>query len=475
MTRREWLLSSAGALQAAGQFGFVQKCARDPRYFELSDGTPYIPIGLNLCFERYATGEAEILDRMDRRFLALAANGGNFARIWTGVAFWNPDAPRGGAIDAVRAHRLDALIQSARRHGIRLQMCLEFFRTLNEVPPPFAGANSVGRPEYHVSRGGQLKDMTEYWNSEAGRRLYLYKLDFLSRQYANEPAIFGWELWNEINAVTGTGWEAWTRDMLVELKKRFPRHLAMQSLGGFEYPRDVETYRRFMTMPGNETAQVHRYINPGAKLPVCLGPMDVLAADCVSTVQAYASDKPLLVSEIGAVEANHTAPSVLYERDKNGTLLHDAVFTPFFAGAAGPGQFWHWQDYVEKYDLWRHYGRFAKAVEGLDPRGEQLRPVMIEHPRLRIYALAGRKTWIAWCRDKASSWQTELARGAVPELLRSVEVELPQARLSRIRTYDPWLDRWTPARTRRGRVILPGFRRSIVIRADSMTAEMKGK
>ena len=265
MSRREWLMSSAGALQAAEPKGFVRTSARDPRYLELDDGRPFIPIGLNICFERYATAEAEVLGKMDERFRNLAAQGGNFARIWAGVSFWNPDAPRGGAIDPVRVRRLDLLIASARRHGIRLQMCLEFFRTLDDVKPLFRGANSFGRPEYHVSRGGPLRDMTEYWRSSAGRRLYLDKLDFLSQRYAQEPSIFAWELWNEINAVKGDGWEEWTRDMLPELKKRFPRHLAMQSLGGYEYLRDVDLYRRFMTIPGNESAQVHRYLNPGGR------------------------------------------------------------------------------------------------------------------------------------------------------------------------------------------------------------------
>ncbi len=457
---RRCLLAAAGALYAAPPTGFVRTSARDPRYFELDNGRPFIPIGLNICFERYATGEAEILEIMDRRFRKLAENGGNFARIWVGVAFWNP-------VDPDRARRLDLLIASARRHGIRLQMCLEFFRTLEPIPPPFKGANSFGRPEYHVSRGGPLKDMTEYWRLPAGRRIYLDKLDFLSKRYAREPAIFAWELWNEINAAAGTGWEEWTRDMLPELKQRFPRHLVTQSLGGYEHPRDVEVYRRFMTMPGNETAQVHRYLNPGSKLPVCLGPMDVLAADCVTAVQAYAKDKPVLVSEIGAVLANHAGVSVLYEKDKAGTLLHDAIFAPFFSGAAGPGQFWHWQDFIEPHDLWYHYGRFAKAVSGVDPRGEALQPGMPRHPRLRIYALSGRKTWLAWCRDARADWQSELADGITPELLHGLEVELPETAQGSIRIYDPWSDKWSTPRARGRRVTLPDFRRSLVIRVDT--------
>jgi hypothetical protein len=73
MTRRERLFASAAALNAAGEKSFEPTCARDQRYLELDSGAPFIPIGMNVSFERYATDKAELLARMDRRFLELAA------------------------------------------------------------------------------------------------------------------------------------------------------------------------------------------------------------------------------------------------------------------------------------------------------------------------------------------------------------------------------------------------------------------
>ena len=56
------------------------------------------------------------------------------------------------------------------------------------------------------------------------------------------------------------------------------------------------------------------------------------------------------------------------------TLSFDAsvweCFAPFFAGAAGSGQCWHWDRYVDKMNLWHHFGRFAEIVKGLDPPAE---------------------------------------------------------------------------------------------------------
>ncbi len=65
---------------------------------------------------------------------------------------------------------------------------------------------------------------------------------------------------------------AWTAFMLPELHKAFPKNMAMQSLGSFDTDRARDVYKRHSTMPGNDLAQVHRYLDLGAKLEICKGP-----------------------------------------------------------------------------------------------------------------------------------------------------------------------------------------------------------
>ncbi|MCX7047361.1 MAG: hypothetical protein NTX50_17980 [Candidatus Sumerlaeota bacterium] len=55
-------------------------------------------------------------------------------------------------------------------------------------------------------------------------------------------------------------------------------------------------------------------------------------------------------------------------------LLHDVIFAPFFAGATGTGEIWFWRESIQKPDLWRHFARFARAIEGLDPATAPIRP-----------------------------------------------------------------------------------------------------
>lgn len=473
ISRRSFSLQAAASMAVACRGGrlapdFVRVSTVNPRYLEQGAGTPFIPIGPNICWPRFETGEDKVFRLYERYFDNLSANNGNYTRIWISHPFFEVEWRKAGEFDESKARRLDTLVRLAAARKIRLKFCLEHFRSLDSIPPIFPGSVDMGKPVYSSGGGGPLNHISEFFTKPEGRKLYLDRVDFLAAQYRDESSIFGWELWNEINAVRGEGWERWTRDMLPEVKQRFPNHLVMQSLGSFDRTAQFDLYRRFSLMPGNELAQAHRYLDPGAALEICRGPMDVLAADAVTVLAGYAKDRPLLLSEVGAVEANHAGPSKLYEADREGILLHDLLFAPFFAGAAGPGQSWHWHFYIDKHDLWWHFGRFAEAVRDLDPVSEQFRPFRLEHPSLRVFGLRGQSATLLWLRDAASNWHTELVEGKPASTLSAIL--LPLAGLEKpsayreARCYHPWLDQHENALIQSEDLKLPDFRRSLAVR-----------
>ena len=85
-----------------------------------------------------------------------------------------------------------------------------------------------------------------------------------------------------------------------ELKKRFPERLVTQSLGSFDDPRVKLTYNAFMAISDNDVAQVHRYLDLGANLDVCHGPVDVLVTDAVNVLRGFDLNKPVLLAENAA-------------------------------------------------------------------------------------------------------------------------------------------------------------------------------
>lgn len=82
---------------------------------------------------------------------------------------------------------------------------------------------------------GSFDSIDEFLSSPEGDAVFLAKLDFLAEAFRSEPAIMAWELWNEVNC-TGPFelWSRWSERMLPELKRRFPNHLALQSLGSYD-------------------------------------------------------------------------------------------------------------------------------------------------------------------------------------------------------------------------------------------------
>jgi hypothetical protein len=455
------LLASSAAGASAGDDGkaFVRTSPRDARYFELSDGRPYMPIGLNMVAPPRSEGPTGGIEAwLD----PLAANGGNFIRVWLSSAFYDVEHARSGQYDPEKAQRIKALLDACRKRGIRVKLCLEHFRC-------FDGSSWANKPLHLASNGGPAANIADFFDGEKSRRQFMAKIAWYQAEIGSDPAVFGWELWNEVNCVKGGDVFAWTDVMLAELHRLFPKNLAVQSLGSFDGDWGRKYYPRMMVMPGNDVAQVHRYLDCGAPYAVCHGPVDVLAADAVREVLALDPKKPVLLAESGAVEPHHAGPFKLYAKDKDGIILHDVLFAPFFTGAAGPGHIWHWDQYVAKMNLWWHFGRFAAVAEGLDPPAEGFTAVELPHPMLHVRALKGRRTFLAWLRDPQNTWQTELAEDKPPRRIAGASLRLPDGlALDRatVRAYDPWQDRWSPARVQKGEVALPEFSRSLAVRID---------
>jgi len=444
---------------------FIKVSGDNPAYFSYSDGSAYIPVGINMINPsgRYADNPDSAFQEIGEWMKNLATNGGNYVRVWLSQSFWDIEE-KAGVYDEKKAARIDKFIQMARENHLHIKMTLEHFRSVTMEENPQRWATKFA---YHKSNGGPLDSVREYLTTAAGRKLFLDKIDYYKKRYGSDTLFFGWELWNEMNAVKGPEdlvFYEWNETMLKEVKRRFPDNLVMQSLGSFDGEYAKPVYEKIMSMPGNEVAQVHRYLDLGAKMEVCHAPMDVICSSAIKDLQAYRLHKPVILAETGAVEPNHAGPSKYYPKDTAGILLHDILFAPFFTGSAGAGMSWHWESYVHKNNLWYHYGRFKEAIKGIDPLSESLAPSFEETDSLRIYTLNGKKTTLIWVRDKSNNWRTELDEGVAPKMLRGYTIKLPGGKKQKITVYDPWKNKWMLVKSKNGILTVPDFKRSVVIR-----------
>ena len=448
---------------------YIKVSPANPSYFAFSDGTPYIPVGINLINPsgRFMENPDSAFIEIEQWMKNLSENGGNYIRIWLSQSFWDIET-EAGKYSEEKAQRIDRFIELARKYHLKIKITFEHFRSLTLEENPQRWATKFA---YHTSNGGPLDSIRQYLTSTEGKRLFLDKIDYYQNRYGSDTLFFGLELWNEMNAMKGpedSVFFAWNAEMLNAVKERFPDHLVMQSLGSFDTENVRPLYQRMMWMPGNEIAQVHRYLDLGASMPVCQAPMDVIAASAIEEIISYGPGKPVILAETGAVEPKHAGPSKYYPVDTAGSLLHDILFAPFFAGSAGAGMNWHWESYVHKNHLWYHFGRFKEAIKGINPITEAFKPGSFEMDSLRIYFLQGQETTLLWVRDKMNNWQNELEQGLPPRQVQGEKLEIAKMGIkisaAKIGIYDPWKNTWTSDLQFDSILALPDFQRSLIIR-----------
>lgn len=456
-------LSSCGGEQSPGFVGIDTTC---PRYFEL-EGRGWLPVSVNYL---PADGNGDEDDepefaQIEEYFRQFARNGINSIRVWISGGFLEIEHQAEGVYDPARFGRIDRFLALAEQYGVRVKFTLQHIR--------FIAPELSRRDGWATSRAlsTAFADLDEYVTTARGRQSYYNRAKALADRYADNPWIYAWELWNEMDAAAWRNalWYDFTREMLPRIEALFPNHLVTQTLGSLDTEGAKNSYRRLFTIDSNRFVAIHRYLDRAERTcDEVKGDIDVLVYTAVAFARDSVRDRPVVMNEIGAVEPNHAGPFKLYGRDTVGILLHDMVFAPFFCGAAGSGSMWHWDHYVQRNGLWYHFRRFARATEGIDPAKECFVPFVRDAGGLRFYGLEGSTQTIVWARNRANKWQSELVEGKELDVKHGVGIRVndlvPGKAYSTVEFYDPWSDRKSRAEVNGGAMTLPDVARSIVIR-----------
>jgi hypothetical protein len=472
------LLEGALSCAAGDHPGYVEISRHDPRYFAFTNGEPYVPIGLNLCLPEFfalSTGEEFKTGskrgtlgarQYERWFRELAANGGNFARLWLGHSYFQTETEVAGELDLLRLAALDRVVDLARGFGIRLKLCLEHFRC-------FGDGSFPSRILRHPHDGRTPRDMDEWFQSPDWQGLWRHKLDALLARYADDPVVMAWELWNEINCCFTSAFtvqEEWTRRLLCEIKSASPRNLVTNSLGSFDHD-GAQAQQDAFQMPEMDFQQVHRYLDQGAPLATCRTDTVALSVDAVR--RSRRADRPVLLAETGAVNDCHSGPFRYYVADHDGLIFHDTTYAAFFAGAAGSGHIWHWDRYVDQKNLWPGFRALAAALRGVAVDREGFTPFDLSSNAYWCLGLLGRTVALLWLRNKADRWDRVLRDGQVSPPVEDAQVNLAvlggEARATEL--FRPWPDDGVGAVVIDGAtLILPPFTHGFICRVAAAEA-----
>ncbi len=355
-----------------------------PRHFAFDDGTPFVPVGLNVC---WSTGPQPLEDYR-RWFTRLAANGGNFARLW--MASWSfgiewDDTGLGDYTRRLdRAALLDAVFELAESLGIRLMLCL-----LNHGAFTEKNDSEWARNPYNRANGGPLAAPQDFVTDARAQSLFERRVRYIAARWSHSPALHSWEWWNEVTwtPIADAALRPWIERMDAVLAAHDPyRRLRSTSWAD-------RGDRLAWRLRALDYAQQHDYTTQD--------PMDHYADAARAWRADGVADKPLLPGELG-LETTFSADTPRpYEWDA--VHLHNGLWAPLFHGFAGTALYWWWDKLVDPQDLWPAYrgvARWLAALQALDLRLglHAPHPASFDGGPARARALAAADSVLLWVR-----------------------------------------------------------------------------
>lgn len=319
--------------------GNVRVSTRDPRQFELQDGSPFFIVGQNVCWT----------NDWDPYLEKMKAYGANACRIW--LCPWGLNLERQsepGTYDLDEAERIDALMAKAEATGVRIIFCFTFH-----------GMNTDEwyRSPYNQANGGPCVRPEEFFTDHRAKRQFKRLLSYAAARWGSSPALLCWELMNELDLARHDDPDDagdWAREMAGHLKRLdVHRHLVTVSVSKTSFQPELWEDGRI------DFVSVHAY-GPD------VGPLVTKALN-----PYLALSKPVLLGEFGGGwEAGHDIP------DKDGARLQAALWLTACSPACGLALPWWWDTYIEARGLYPVLASAARFTAGEDRRGryrEQVR------------------------------------------------------------------------------------------------------
>ena len=204
---------------------------------------------------------------------------------------------------------LDQVMAEAARNGIRVQLCLtNWWRDTGGVTQYLRWAGVQGADDDKHPFGINKEIAMQFYTNETARRLYREHLEKIATRrnsitgmlYRDDPAIFGYELINEGECLTGRWNErrAWVAEMSAYLKSLDPDHMITPGVWGYRTAAERREWLKDHALSTIDYTDVHNY--PRDDHDSVVHSTRALAEFVSNRVAASATvNKPLVLGEFG--------------------------------------------------------------------------------------------------------------------------------------------------------------------------------
>lgn len=246
------------------------------------DGRPFRFVGANVSVMYRDEDRA----RMPETLSQAAQAGIKVVRVWAfGEGGPNDVKPIADFNDWPRTHsfrtkpgewneaefiHLDQVIAEAARNNIRVQLCLtNWWRDTGGITQYLRWAGVSGADDDRQPFGINKEIAMQFYTNETTRRLYREHVEKIATRrntvtgtlYRDDPTIFGYELMNEAQTITGR-WEerrAWIAEMSAYLKSLDPNHIVTPGAWGYRTAAERREWLKDHALPTIDYVDVHNY------------------------------------------------------------------------------------------------------------------------------------------------------------------------------------------------------------------------
>jgi mannan endo-1,4-beta-mannosidase len=290
-------------------------------------GRPFRFVGANVAVMQRDEDRAAMPDTLARA----AQVGIRVVRVWaSGEGGPNDVGPVSDFADWPRTHpfrfapdewneetlvHLDRVIAEASRNKLYVQLCLvNWWRDTGGVTQylRWVGINDAADEKFDFGINPE-RAMLFYTNDETRRLFRQHVEKIVTRRntvtgvlYRDDPNIFGWELMNEGQAVTGRWAErrAWIKEMSAYLKSLDPNHVVTPGAWGYRTATERREWLLDHKLTNIDYCDVHNYPRPDANVFVD-SPAAMREFIDNRAAAAFSLKKPLVLGEFGMGAEGH--------------------------------------------------------------------------------------------------------------------------------------------------------------------------
>jgi hypothetical protein len=370
-----------------------------------------------------------------------------------------PPNEKAGEIDVGMMKSWDAILDAAEKYKLAVLPVLGVWADWND------GSNNEpwhrwDHNPFNAELGGPAKRPSELFDETPCRKLWMKRLETFVRHWSHHRAIVGWEIFSELDLVTGATEERavlFTERAAAVIREADPwkRPVTASQSGVGEWPKLVKSNAL-------DFIEIHPYADGAFG-----GRLDELILSTVhERLMKYG--KPVLIGESGL---NSSPPHGTLEMAPRAEIgVRHAIWAALVSGAMNGRALW-WQDgydQFEKAELCSHYQQTAASaaafVHGIDYTGFAPVPCVLSN-EMKGAVIGNDIERLGWFRDAhcdPPDWPTKPLSG------QTVTVDAPGDSWQ-VGFFDPITGKLTgevrlDVHNRSLKVVLPEFQGSIAVR-----------